>query len=226
MRKILYAITALLMCLTLCSCNSIDLEGYDVISAARDEYEKLQSAHITVTNLEKNMITQELTFKINPEKRMTYNYYGTDGNVVYYEYHDGTELYWTSDITADWNVEGLAGENYVMYTDTARHPLAKKGAFFVNPASVSEATVSVNGDTTVITYVYDTEKLNKNAQTLLSELGQLDGFLTEYTIVNGQFKKLLEKGFLTKDGVLTEVNYLVEVSEENAVPSIDMPVFD
>lgn len=225
MKKIALLMVLLCFSFLFCSCGKIDLEGYELIRSAQDEFEKLTSGHITVTDLEKCLLTQELTFKINSENRMMYNYFGTDGELYYFEYHNGTELYWTSDRAADWNIEGLGGENFVLYTDAARHPLAKKGLFFVSPDSVSEATVSVDGEITTITYIYDTQKLNKNAETLLAGLGTLDGFSTEYVIENGRFKSILEKGFLTKDGVLTEVNYLVSIDEENSVNSVDLPVF-
>lgn len=205
-------------------CNkTYDYNGYEEITNAIENYEKLSSAKIFVYDIDENYTMAEFTFQIDENKNMLYNYVGKEDNVVYKEYHNGKELYYTTD--GKWADEYLSsGENgYYGYSDTHRHSMASADIFYKNDYAVAESDVKAYGDDTKIILTFDPAKVNETAEKTVEEKGKFVSLKTEYVISDGQISQYIQSAEFEKDNEVYKESIKVEIKECDKPQNIEKP---
>ena len=219
-------ILIILPALLLSGCKKApEYSGYSTIEAARQSFVNLTSAKIKVTDLEKNLVTQELVFQIDENKNMLFRYKGTDGTAVFEEYHNGKELYYTTDgkWTGDYFTSGKG--NYYGYYDTNRHSLASADIFYANEYAVNGSVIDKNEQKSIIKLQYDLEKLADTAKKTVEEKGNFVSFATEYVIIGENLTTYTQTAEFDKNGEKSTTSFKIEISEHNIPQIIEKPEF-
>lgn len=207
-----------------CSADYSQLEGYNEIMNARKLYSQLFSAHLTVTDTEKAMLTQELYFMYDQNDRLEYSYFGTDGKTEYYEYHNGYEYNYFDNESREWKTLTEGEENYRGYSKTAKMSMCDEGMIFIKPESVTEASKTKDSENTVIRMTYDASALNSSMSSQLGLVGSLKSFEVIYTLdKDGYCTSMEQKGTAEQDGVTSSVDYILEIDRMNDVVEIVKP---
>jgi len=229
MRKIVSSV-AVIFGVLLCGCSANQPEGYGDFVKAREEYEKLDSARVTMVDLDSGEQIMEFVFYITESDEMVFSYRDTWGGQEQQAFSDGAEFFYKEYGDEKWTVISSADENYIynIYNREYRYPYAEGRIFFISPESVEQAAVSGGeGEPVTITYVYDAEKLNSasitgvfeeissfNSLTTILEIGA-DGIITGFT----------ESGsVITTDGEELTLNMRINVTDVNEITEIANPV--
>lgn len=224
LRKIISVLITAAAAISLCGCSAdySSLEGYNEIENARKLYSELYSAHLTVTDAENDMLTQELTFMYDSANVMQYSYFGTDGSKTYYEYHNGTEYSYSDG--GEWTVLKEGDENYRSYSRAAKMSMCDEGMIFIKPESVTASKKIKDGDNTVITMQYDAEQLNSSMSSQLGLVGSLKSFEVIYTLdSNGYCIKMEQIGTAQQDMTESKVDYIMQIDKMNDIGVIEKP---
>lgn len=229
MKKVFLALTAALGLLALSGCTAKMPEGYDTVKAAKAKYNALDSAHTTMTDLSSGELIMDFSFYINSDDEMILNYYGKDGGDEMYAYSDGAQYFYKEPGKDMWSVISSSDEDYLynIYNRENRYPYADGGIFFLDGGSVSEASVSIEADgSTIVTYVYDPEKLNQSTQGILEDVSSFESLETTFEInEDGYIISFTEIGTVTDtEGVTRDVNMRICVDMINEVYDIPYPV--
>lgn len=230
MKKLISAVAAVLCCAALSGCSAKLPEGYDKFVAAREKYEKLDSARVTMTDLDSGNEIMEFSFYFTGNGEMVFSYYGCWGGEVQQAYSDGAEFFYKEDGDEKWTVISSADENYVynVYNREYRYPYAEGRIFFLAGEAVESAQVisSEDGDTQ-ITYIYDPEKLN--SATMPGVQGTISEFSALTTVLNigsdGIVRDFIESGTVTSTtGETLTLSMKISVSDVNDVFEVKNPV--
>ena len=213
---------ALAASLTACSADYSGIEGYSEIENARKLYSELFSAHLTITDCEKDILTQELTFMYDTQDRLVYSYYGTDGSTQYFEYHNGFEYSYTDG--GEWKTVTEGGENYHSYSKSAKMSMTDAGMIFIKPESITSSAVTQDGENKVIKTQYDAAALNSSMSSQLGLVGSLKSFEVIYTLDKDGYCVTMEQiGVAEQDGKESKVDYLLKIDKMNDVAEIVKP---
>lgn len=226
LKKKLAALAASLSLLFLTACNDFSsIDGYQLIEQAQVLYEQLESAHVVVTDLDTDIVTQDFTF-LYKDDVLTYSYIGTDGATIYYEYHNGSEINHTTADADSWVFIDPSSSDYYTYSKSSRHPYASRQLISVSPESVTSSTVTnLEGGGTQISFEYNVDVLNQNSANSLAEIGTLNSFSVTVKLDNiGNCIELRQQAEVVNDGVTTSENYLLTISDMNAISEITRPV--
>lgn len=223
LKKITAAILSALLIVTCAGCSSKpDPEGCSDIKNARKLYSELYSAQLTVTDEQSDTVTQELTFRYDSQDNLNYSYYGTDGNTVYYEYHNGSEYNYFSD--GEWHTLVSGDENYVCYSRSRKMSMTDEGMIFIKPESVTSSKVTETADGKTIEMEYDAAALNSSMASQLGLVGELESFRVIYTLDSDGYCTSMEQiGTAVKDGTESKVDYLMTIEHMNDIASIEQP---
>lgn len=231
MRKILcLAIAAAAMLLSGCSLLYSNMpEGYAQIKDAKTAYEKLDSGHLTMTDLAQDKQIVDFSFFINTRDEMVFTYYGIDGETEQYAYSDGAQYFYKTNEDERWHVIKSSDENYAynIYNRKWRYPYARGGVFFLDGNSVESSEVINNPDGSVqITYVYNPDKLNESAVPFLEDVSGFESLETVFEInSDGYITDFTERGSVTNsEGVKYDVNMKITIDKMNDVYDIPYPV--
>lgn len=230
MKKLCLYIFIMVCAMTLGGCSMFgadysNIAAYDKIEAARDLYTALDSGRLTIVDNSSGEITQDFIFKYE-EDVLTYSYVVVDENEIYYEYHNGSEINYTTDHDAAWTALDATSEQYYVKTKTDKHPLTDRTAISINADSIVSGTVTEKADGGfTVTYDYDVEKLASYA-TVLESVGALTGFTTSLEIDGeGYCTALTQTGtFVDTDGNELAVDYTMTITEMNEVAKVTRPV--
>lgn len=207
---------------TACSADYSGISGYSEIENARKLYSGLYSAHLTITDCEKDMLTQELTFMYDEQDRLMYSYYGTDGTAQYFEYHNGDEYSYTGG--GEWKTLTEGDENYRKYTKSAKMSMTDAGMIFIKPESITSSSVEQDGESKVIRTEYDAAALNSSMSSQLGLVGSLKSFEVIYTLDKDGYCIAMEQiGTAEQDGKESKVDYLLKIDKMNDIADIVKP---
>lgn len=231
MRKILSAvIAAASMLMSGCSLLYAKMpEGYQQIKDAKSAYEKLDSGHLTMTDLTEDRQIVDFSFFINSRDEMVLSYYGIDGETQQYAYSDGAQYFYKTDEDERWHVIKSSDENYAynVYNRKWRYPYARGGVFFLDGNSVESSEIINNPDgSTQISYVYSADKLNESAVSFLEDVESFESLETVFEInAEGYITEFTECGRVTNtQGVHYDVNMKISIDRMNDVYDIPYPV--
>ncbi|MBE6888952.1 MAG: hypothetical protein E7485_02940 [Ruminococcaceae bacterium] len=229
MRKLLPGAAAIAAVICMSGCIAQMPDGYNDVKAAKENYEKLNSAHTTMFDLSTGDKIMDFSFYINNSGEMILSYYGKDGADEMYAYSNGAEYFYKDAGDELWSVIGADDESYIynIYNREYRYPYADGGIFFLDGGSVESFSVTdkPDGGCTIV-YVYDADKLNASAAEMLDGVSGFDSLETTFEInADGYITDFTEKGTVTDaDGVSREVNMRISVDMMNEVYEIPYPV--
>ncbi|MBQ4165427.1 MAG: hypothetical protein IJD85_03805 [Oscillospiraceae bacterium] len=229
MRKLLSGAAAIAAVICMSGCIAQMPDGYNDVKAAKENYEKLNSAHTTMFDLSTGDKIMDFSFYINNSGEMILSYYGKDGADEMYAYSNGAEYFYKDAGDELWSVIGADDESYIynIYNREYRYPYADGGIFFLDGGSVESFSVTdkPDGGCTIV-YVYDADKLNASAVEMLDGVSGFDSLETTFEInADGYITDFTEKGTVTDaDGVSREVNMRISVDMMNEVYEIPYPV--
>lgn len=231
MKKLLSAVmAAAAMLLSGCSLINTNMpEGYKQIKDAKSAYEKLDSGHLTMTDLTQNRQIADFSFFINNRDEMVLSYYGVDGDTEQYAYSDGAQYFYKTSEDERWHLIKSSDENYAYnnYNRKWRYPYASGGVFFYDANSVSNSKVTQANDGSLkITCVYDANKLNESAVQFLENVSSFASLETVFEIdKDGYITDFTECGRVTdSEGEEYDVNIKISVDKMNEVYDIPYPV--
>ena len=229
MKKYCLYIFTIVCALALSGCSLFGADysgiaGYSQVETARDLYTALDSGRLTIVDNSSGEITQDFVFKYEGDV-LTYSYVVVDENEIYCEYHNGSEINYTTDKDEAWTALDATSEQYFVKSKTDRHPLTDRTAISINADSIVSGTVSEQADGGfVITYDYDIEKLASYA-TALETVGTLTGFATALEIDGEGYCTALTQTatFIDADGNELAVDYTMTITQMNSVESVTRP---
>ncbi|MBQ7981074.1 MAG: hypothetical protein IJ305_05625 [Oscillospiraceae bacterium] len=219
MKKIISVL--LLICISLtaltgCSLKKVvELDGREQVEAFVESAKSWQSGRYMLTNLETNETDQVFSFLNNADGTQSYLYERVVDGVLYTEYSDGKEIYFTAEKDGE-IADGEGAEENVLYTVENPHPYSTGGLlFYVNLyASGSAAETDSEGNVTY-TYIYDVAKINEALGTSLSS------FVTTYTFdKSGGFVNFTQKNSDGENGYA----YMIEALDVNGVTELENPM--
>lgn len=228
MRRFVAAVISAVMIFSFCGCAQQLPDGYQQVKSAKEKYETLDSGRAVMTDLTTGEEIMRFSFMVNKNDEMVFSYYGKDGEDETYAYSNGAEYFYKDVGDEMWSVISSADENYIfnIYNRENRYPYADGGIFFLDPSSVEEAFISAESDSTVIKYVYNTEKLNASTQGILTDVGGFGALTTVFEIDSeGYITSFTETGTVTdSEGVTRDINMEISVIDMNEVYDIPYPV--
>lgn len=220
--KALFVTLAASLMFVLSGCSAAPI-GYDAVKSAKEKYETLDSARVVMEDISTGAQLMEFTFRINKRDEMEFAY--SDGKNS--AYSDGAEFFYRQDGEEKWTVIGPSDENYVynVYNRSYRYPYAQGSIFFLDGTSVENGSVISGDGDTVVTYVYDADRLNKNAVSILDNVSSFSSLTAEYRINNdGYLVSFTESGRVTDaDGNESSVDIRISVYDMNGVDFIEKP---
>lgn len=224
MKKIFLCILTITAALLLSGCAPMP-EYYEEVKRAKELYEKLDSARVIMNDNETGKQLMDFRFFINKKDEMIFSFESLENGMAY---SDGMQFFFKTEDREGWTAITPSSEGYIynIYNRKYRYPYARGGLFFLDGASVSSAEMAQDGGDTVITYVYDSEKLNANAVGTLDDVSAFSALTCVYRInEDGYITEFTEKGELIDDGGSTRmVNITYIVTEMNGINSIENPV--
>ncbi len=229
MAKRIAAALILTIAVIFSGCAGKTPEGYRAVKEAKEKYEKLQSARVTMTDRSKDEVIMEFVFYINENKEMVFDYKGKNESGNQYAYSNGAEYFYKESDNEYWRVIGSEDKDYLynIYNEEYRYPYARGGIFFLDAAAVENAEVNMNEDGSyVISYEYDAEKLSKDTENSLEEVSGFKSLSTVFHINSeGLIEEFEEKGIvIDKEDKEQKVDIKISVSEINEIYDIPYPV--
>jgi len=202
----------------LCSCfGAKDVEGGDLIKKARTAYAELNSAKVIMTNTASGEIEQEFTFKYDEKNILVYSYKGKSEKNEYAQFNNGVEMFTYENGNLTHILKG--DKNYQLYVKGATHPQADEGLILYSPDAVSEANVTDENGVTHIRHVYNVDKINAQ-----SESGKVTGFSADYYFKGEELQYFVETTETEEDGQKKTYAYRVDITEKNAVQTVENTV--
>lgn len=229
MRRAFTAAAAVAGAIMLSGCSAELPDGYREFTAAREKYETLDSAKVTMTDLDSGEQVMEFSFYISANDEMVLSYSGTWGGVTQQAYSDGAEFFYKESGDDKWTVISSGDENYIynVYNRKYRYPYAEGRMFFLAAEAVKDAAVISSDDgPTMITYTYDPAKLNEASMPgVEEEISAFSALTTTLTIDGGVPVKFVENGTVTTvSGEELTLNMEIDVTAVNEVFEIPYPV--
>lgn len=229
MKKTLCSIIAAASLLLSASCADKLPNGYSEVKAAKEKFETLDSATVTMVDLSTGEQIMDFSFYFNKNDEMIFSYYGKNGENEDYAYSNGAEFFYKQNGAEGWSVIGAGDENYIynIYNRKYRYPYATGSIFFADATSVSVDSVTTKSDGSVqIMFVYDTDKLNSFAAEQLDNVTSFSKLSTTYCInPDGYITEFTETGVvIDENNQETDVNVKICVENMNNVFEIPFPV--
>lgn len=196
------------------------IEGYSDVKNAKKLYTDLDSGHFYMQDNSDGRVTEEFTFKYRADGRLTYSYMGSDGDSIYYEFHNGSEINHKNKGDSDWQFEAQGSENYYVYDRKNRHPYTDEGVISMNAYAVTDSTLEeVNGGKK-ITFYYNPDQFKES----LSMLGELKSFeCTVWLDSGGYCYRLDQKGVFDNDGTEEVSDYSMFIDGMNEIEEVVRP---
>lgn len=228
MRRAILAAAASAVILTGCSATLPG--GYEQFRAAREKYETIDSARVTMTDLTTGEQIMEFRFYFTQKDEMVLSYTSTWNGETQQAYSNGAEFFYKEAGDDKWNLIGSGDENYIynVYNRKYRYPYAEGRLFFLAAEAVQDSSVIDGADgPTVITYTYDPEKLNGSSMPGVEEDIQSFGSLTTRLEIDqqGYPVKFSESGTVTTvSGEELTLDVQIDVLDINGVFEVPNPV--
>ena len=194
-----------------------EVEGDDLIEAARADYKALDSAKVVMTNIDTGEVEQTFTFKYDEKDVLMYSYEGVTENSAYAQYNNGAECF--SYDNGEYSHVQRGDSDFSLYTRDATHPQADEGLILFVPSAVTEAEVTEEDGVTHITHIYDVDKIGASA-----ESGEVTGFSAEYFFSGDELLYFIETTDVEENGEEKRYSYRVEITEKNSVETIENTV--
>lgn len=199
----------------------MNILGYPEAANAKTLYAQLDSGHIRVVDNSTGEVTEEFTFMYRPDGNLMYSYMGSDGDEIYYEFHNGSEINYHSDADTEWSYMDQSDEQYFVYTRTSQHPYTAEGMISVNAYAITDSKAEPEGDGWRITFYYNAHQLADP----LAEVGKLDSFESTLWINGDGYCYRLDQ-LAVFDGGETVSDFSMYIDSMNEVKELVRPEID
>ncbi len=215
---ILLYIVVIMVSVVFAGCGAKDVAGSELVKKAREEYTKLDSAKVIMTNTETNEIEQTFVFKYDEKDVLTFAYEGKYQDESYAQYNNGYECYTSENGKYTFTQRG--DRDFQAYDRDSTHPQANEGLIIFSANAVEESSVSEENGITCVEHKYDPEKIGA-----ASDEGSVSDFIARfYFDENKQLLYFTEQTVIDSKGEKIIHSYKVEITEKNAIQDIENPV--
>lgn len=214
--NILFIIGFSLICL--CGCSGEQLPGEEKVEKAREDFSKLHSGVITVTNIDTGEVEQTLTFKYDEVGILLYSLTGVSEGKSYEQFCNGYETY-TFD-GKELTKVSKGERDYEAYTYDYRYPMTDREYLYFSPGKITSTTV-VEEDNGASNYTYDYKPSAVKGE---DALGTLKSFSVKFSFdENDMLESFEEYSTYEKNGGETLYGYRITVSQRDSVGKLEMP---
>ncbi len=199
-------------------CNVKDVAGSELVEKAREEYAKLDSAEVIMTNIDTNEIEQTFVFKYDEKDVLTYAYQGSYLDESYAQYNNGYESYTLEN--GEYTFSQRGDKDFQCYDRDSKHPQSDEGLIIFSANSINDSSVSEENGVTCVKHSYDPDKIGAS-----SDEGEVTGFYASFYFDKDE--KLLyftEETVVDNDGEEIKHSYKVEITKQNSVEKVENPV--
>lgn len=203
---------------------------YDKFTAARDKYQNVDSARVTMTDISTGEEIMRFSFYFNVNDEMVFSCWTSWQGEEQQAYSDGAEFFYKYSDDEKWNVISSSDDSYIynIYNRGYRYPYAEGRLFFLAGEAVQDAGIIESDDgPTSITYTYDPEKLNSESMPGVQEdIQSFEKLVTTLEIdQQGYPLSFTEDGtVVTAAGEVMEFNMRIDVTDINNVYDVENPV--
>lgn len=204
--------------LVLTGCREKNVVGEELVNKAREDYAKLDSAAVVITDIKTGDITQTFSFNYKDDGTMVYLYNGYIDGKPYIEYNDGESLYIENNgkITTSNN----KSRDFKKFTRKKPHPDASEEFMLLVKDSIDEASTKITESGKQVTYIYNAKKFRK----VNRQLGNVKAFSIVYNFnKDGNLINFIDICVIEEDGKDIEKAFKVEITEKNQILRIDKP---
>lgn len=211
---------ALVMCLcifvSLAACGRPDIIGDNLVMQAREDYEKLDSAQVEMTNTETGKVEQTFTFKYSSDGVLTYKDWKLIDGEENVEFNDGeTNVYLRDGKYYQYN---KGDEKFVKYTRTRTHKKTQDTMLTYIPSAITDARMQHVDNTDEVTHVYDVGKINP----AVPQGAQATGFAVKYVFrKSGELISFTETTIYELDGTEERISYETQIKQKNSIGEIE-----
>lgn len=200
----------------LCSCGKPDIVGTNLVMQAREDYEKLDSASVVMTNVDTEKAEQIFTFKYSSDDVLTYTDWKLVDGVESNEYNDGKVNVYLRD--GKYYQYSSGDDKFLKYTRKRMHKKTQDQMITYIPSAITDAKMETVDGKDEVTHIYDVEKVSPT----VPEGAKATGFAVRFIFdKNGKLEYFTETTIYEKDGKEKRVSYKTEITEKNSVGNID-----
>lgn len=215
LRLILAITTAATVAAAVSSCGvTPSAEGEDLIKAARKDYKALDSAKVTMTNVETGAVEQTFTFKYDEKDILMFSYEGKSEKSEYAQFNNGMECFTYQN--GEYTHVQKGDKGFDLYTRKTTHPQADEGLIIYSPSAITESSVKDEDGITHVEHIYDAEKIGATA-----ESGKVTGFRADFYFDGQELLYFTETTDVEESGQDKEYSYRVDITEKNSVGTIE-----
>ena len=210
-------VLAVILCAAMCfsGCGKPDVVGGNLVMQAREDFEALDSAKITMTNTDTDKTEQVFTFSYSDSGVLTYTDWKLVNGVESNEYNNGEVNVYLRDGKY---YEYKKGEDkFVKYTRTNMHKKTQAQMITYIPAAITDAKMESTDDGEEITHIYDVEKVNP----VVPDGAKATGFAVRFFFRNDKLEYFTETTIYELDGKETRIAYKTEITDKNSVGGIE-----
>lgn len=211
---------ALMLCIcvfvSLAGCGRPDIVGDNLVMQAREDYEKLDSAQVVMTNTDTDKVEQTFTFKYAKDGTLTYKDWKLVGGEESIEFNNGqTNVYYKDGKYYQYNKDD---DKFVKYTRTKMHRKTQDAMLTYIPSAITDAKMEKVDGKDEITHIYDVGKVNPT----VPEGAKATGFAVRFLFdKKGKLEYFTETTLYEIDGKEQRIAYKTEIKDKNKVGEIE-----
>ena len=214
--KLMALLVSIVVMLCFAGCGKPDIVGDNLVMQAREDYEKLDSAQVVMTNTDTEKVEQTFTFKYSSDGVLTYKEFTVSGDEERIEFNNGKiNVYYQGGKYYQYN-EG--DEKFVKYTRSKKPKKARDTMITYIPSAITDARMEKVDGKDEVTHIYDVSKVNPT----VPEGAEATGFAVRFLFdKSGKLEYFTETTIYEKDGRETRVAYKTEIKDKNSVGEIE-----
>ena len=214
--KALALILCICVLLGFAGCGKPDIVGGNLVMQAREDYEKLDSAQVIMTNTETDKVEHTFTFKYSSDGVLTYKDWKLVGETESIEFNNGeTNVYFQNGKYYQYN-DG--DEKFVKYTRKNKHKKTQDAMLTYIPSAITDAKMEKVDGKDEVTHIYDVSKVNPT----VPDGAEATGFAVRFIFdKNGKLEYFTETTIYELDGKEKRVAYKTEITDKNSVDKIE-----
>lgn len=204
------------LALLLSSCSLAPVEGEELIEAARDAYTALDSAKVEIVNADTGEVEQEFIFRYDEKDYLTYYYYGINGDDIYQQYNNAFEQFTNDCGELSYIHSGAKDFQRYVRGERLTYAYADRGLIAFQKAAVQTATVEDIDGKTVVTHIYNVDKL-KGADNVK------EFSVVYYFNADGSLDTFTENTTMATENGDEEYSYQIFISQKNEIGRVPCP---
>ena len=211
---------ALILCICIFACFSgcgkPDIVGDNLVMQAREDFEKLDSAQIVMTNTDTDKVEQTFTFKYDDGVLIYKDWKLVDGKENI-EFNNGeVNVYYQNEKYYQYTKDD---DKFIKYTRNKTHKKTQDAMLTYIPSAITDAQLKKGDGSKELTHVYDVTKVNPT----VPKDAEATGFAVKFVFDSRDKLEYFTETTLykTKDGTEHRLSYKTEIKDKNSVGEIE-----